>query len=620
MKAKRLIVIAVLILLLAGASPAGAQDVVNLSIDDLAFEGFPTTQAWVTVRNENGVPILGLGPEVFEIVEDGRTSFPPAAVEPHVNPDAVISLVLVIDVSGSMRGKPIEGAMEAANALLDQLGAEDRVAIIAFADQVNTDPNVLDEGKELAFTEDKNAARNVVNFINTKIGWDTPLYDAVYKGVKMVSTEPVGKRAVIVMTDGMDERDNADGVPVKDAGSLSTPDDPIYEANRHHIPIFAVGLGDKIDTKYLQRLGDRTGGSYQQTPKPEELTPLFQNVLNQLKQQYKLTYASTLPEDENYHSLLVRVQLPQGQAFAESKFQFVSDEPLPPPPADTAEPEQTTAAGDVATPEQAATAAGSGDTSPRIVAEANPASAAAAQQPTPEPETSGVQGIVDKIQDTVEERPLLAAVIGGGVVLLLLLLIALLIVLLRGRGGGAEEYATEDFDDMYAPSPGWSEGPTTPGTPVMGAPPEGRTEVATSDWAGPGEPPPGAPGPAMPPRPAPGMAAGVDVPVAGGTRIIERAPKHLAMLVDKANPDRKHDLKGTTNIGRASDNHLVLDDPTVSRHHAWIKAQGEEFLIFDIGSANGTFVNDQQVEQPHPLQNGDVVRFGDVELVFTKVF
>jgi pSer/pThr/pTyr-binding forkhead associated (FHA) protein len=118
----------------------------------------------------------------------------------------------------------------------------------------------------------------------------------------------------------------------------------------------------------------------------------------------------------------------------------------------------------------------------------------------------------------------------------------------------------------------------------------------------------------------PGMAAGPEIPEAGGTRIIERAPKHLAMLVDKAQPDRKYDLKGTTNIGRSQDNHVVLDDPTVSRQHAWIKVEGERFLVFDVGSGNGTFVNDQRVEAPQSLENGDVIRFGEVELVFTKVF
>jgi len=92
------------------------------------------------------------------------------------------------------------------------------------------------------------------------------------------------------------------------------------------------------------------------------------------------------------------------------------------------------------------------------------------------------------------------------------------------------------------------------------------------------------------------------------------------MLVDKSQPDRKFDLKGTVNVGRAADNQMVIDHATVSRHHAWIKAEGEEFMVFDIGSGNGTFVNDERVEAPRRLENGDVVRFGEATFVFTKVF
>mgnify|MGYP005841998443 CR=1 FL=1 len=583
-----LISILTLVLLLGNALTAIAQGTVSLTIDNLRFEEFPRAQAYVTVRNENGVPITGLGADKFEIIEDGRASFPPAEVQAHVNSEAVVSVVMVIDISGSMKGKPIQEAMRAANTFLDQLSAQDRAALIAFADKVESlNPAELEEGKEVAFTTDKNLLRNVVNFLDQKLGWDTPLYDAIYKGVKMVASEPIGKRAVIVMTDGRDERD-INGVTVKDAGSASTPDDPILEANRHNIPIFSVGLvglGGKIDTRYLTRLAERTGGIYQQAPKPEELTSLFQNILNQLKQQYILIYQSTVPKDTNYHSLLVRVQLPQGQAFAETKFQILEQ-----PPA----------------------------TQPSVLAQGTEVAQASSttdlsQAPIPEPQPSGIQGIIDTVRDTIQERPMLAIVVLAGVLLLIILIVALLLVLLRGRKAPEEEYPMPEFAESYASPPAWTPGPAGPTTPGVSMPVEGRTEIAPPGWS--------EPGPVVPPV---GLAP-VEVPggpglaPAGGTRVIERAPQHLGILVDKSRPDRKYDLKGTMNIGRAHDNQIVLDHPTISRHHAWIKAEGEDFLIFDVGSANGTFVNDERVTEPRRLENGDVVRFGEVSFVFTKV-
>jgi hypothetical protein len=142
------------------------------------------------------------------------------------------------------------------------------------------------------------------------------------------------------------------------------------------------------------------------------------------------------------------------------------------------------------------------------------------------------------------------------------------------------------------------------------AAPGGWTEAAPGGW----------PAAQVPEAPRGGQPMGPGAAPAEGTRIIERAPKHLAMLVSKLRPDQKYDLKGTMNVGRASDNQIVIDHPTISRRHAWIKEDKGEFLVFDIGSANGTFVNGQQIEAPQLLQTGDLVRFGEVEFVFTKVF
>ena len=119
MKERWLLVTLLLAIFLGSALPATAQGVVNVSVDELLFDQYPQSKALVTVRNENGVPILGLGPEAFEIVEDGRSSFPPSETAIQTNPYAVVSVVMAIDVSGSMKGKPIKEAIRAANALLD---------------------------------------------------------------------------------------------------------------------------------------------------------------------------------------------------------------------------------------------------------------------------------------------------------------------------------------------------------------------------------------------------------------------------------------------------------------------------------------------------------------------
>ncbi len=64
-------------------------------------------------------------------------------------------------------------------------------------------------------------------------------------------------------------------------------------------------------------------------------------------------------------------------------------------------------------------------------------------------------------------------------------------------------------------------------------------------------------------------------------------------------------------IGRKFGNTVVLvNDPKVSRHHAAITWEADRCLIQDMGSANGTFVNNQRLTKPSPLSNGDVIRVG----------
>lgn len=66
-------------------------------------------------------------------------------------------------------------------------------------------------------------------------------------------------------------------------------------------------------------------------------------------------------------------------------------------------------------------------------------------------------------------------------------------------------------------------------------------------------------------------------------------------------------------IGRAPDNQLVLDDGKASAHHALLQLQGQSYSITDLGSSNGTYLNEVRLapQAPAPLKNGDKVRFGD---------
>ncbi len=72
-------------------------------------------------------------------------------------------------------------------------------------------------------------------------------------------------------------------------------------------------------------------------------------------------------------------------------------------------------------------------------------------------------------------------------------------------------------------------------------------------------------------------------------------------------------------IGREAGNDLVIEDPQVSRRHAQLTQQGNSYLIEDIGSTNGTYVNGKRVTAPTLLANGDMVGLADTVIIAVQV-
>lgn len=89
------------------------------------------------------------------------------------------------------------------------------------------------------------------------------------------------------------------------------------------------------------------------------------------------------------------------------------------------------------------------------------------------------------------------------------------------------------------------------------------------------------------------------------------APTTTTWLIGVTGNDRRVCLSsaGPVLVGRAPHNHLVLNDNRMSRQHARVTHEREGFVVYDLGSSNGTFVNGNAVRR-QPIQVGDEVRFG----------
>lgn len=94
----------------------------------------------------------------------------------------------------------------------------------------------------------------------------------------------------------------------------------------------------------------------------------------------------------------------------------------------------------------------------------------------------------------------------------------------------------------------------------------------------------------------------------------EATPVSTALLI--FNNGEQHTLKkGRTSIGRAENNDLTIDNLLLSRHHARITVEKDLFVISDLDSTTGTFVNGNKIHS-HILLTGDVITLGDVSMIF----
>lgn len=78
---------------------------------------------------------------------------------------------------------------------------------------------------------------------------------------------------------------------------------------------------------------------------------------------------------------------------------------------------------------------------------------------------------------------------------------------------------------------------------------------------------------------------------------------------------------GSTTIGRATDNQIVVNDPQASSHHAQVYPDGQGYLLVDVGSTNGTFINEQRLipNSPRMLNAGDMVRIGNTNFSYEVI-
>lgn len=96
-------------------------------------------------------------------------------------------------------------------------------------------------------------------------------------------------------------------------------------------------------------------------------------------------------------------------------------------------------------------------------------------------------------------------------------------------------------------------------------------------------------------------------------------PADASVLLVRSGPQAGLRMRlndGLTQLGRHPDSDIYLDDITVSRRHVEVERRGNEYVVRDVSSLNGTYLNQQRIEADTPMRNGDELQVGKFKLVF----
>jgi Ca-activated chloride channel family protein len=259
-----------------------------------------------SVTDARGRAVAGLKPADFSVTEDGQPR-EVTAVEPARTP---FNLVLLLDVSGSVEER-LDFIRKAALAFVNTVGADDRVAITSFRDDVQL---VSD------FTTDRRLLQERVKEIDA--GGATALYDALaYTLVETLRPLRGARTAIVVLSDGDDNRSFVPFNNVLEAtvesGALIYP---LYIPSGL-IPASgatdATATADPVRTRFLtltsradaegRKLAEVSGGVYYPITRLDELQRAYDDVAAQLRTSYTISYTSAAASPAAQQRVRVRV-------------------------------------------------------------------------------------------------------------------------------------------------------------------------------------------------------------------------------------------------------------------------------------------------------------------------
>jgi VWFA-related protein len=263
----------------------------------------------VSVFDKQGSLIPDLSRDDFKLFDEGE----PREIENFLLDSAPIHALLLLDVSGSL-SEELQEIRRAALEFSDAFDREDRISLVSFSDKVVLLRDWTNRRKHI-----KKGLKKL------KTGYRTALYDALKQMIETQFKGVDGRRVIIVLTDGLDNESDADLESV--ASDFVSSDISLYIVSRTRLlqekvrdsarveflnQVMKNVLSDDGDYVSLffkrkeatmRQLAETTGGRVFFPEHLEELTTVYSEVAEELKQQYVLTFRSPSSSEKEFHSI-----------------------------------------------------------------------------------------------------------------------------------------------------------------------------------------------------------------------------------------------------------------------------------------------------------------------------
>lgn len=246
----------------------------------------------VTITDAKDRYVSGLKSTDFQILEDNKRQ----QILSFGFEETAFATVILLDASGSMERKLTLERAACAN-FVDGLRPGDVFSIYSFG------------GTKVKKLQDFREVRDISDAVwDLRAEGNTPLYDGIVQAAEALSKRPERRRAILIVSDGVDTQ------------SRASLDQATRQASNAQVAIYSVDMSDATvyggpsrdnSANVMKSLAGKTGGQFFPTPGGAKLREAFANIVDELRNQYTLTYASSNErEDGRWRAITVQISRP----------------------------------------------------------------------------------------------------------------------------------------------------------------------------------------------------------------------------------------------------------------------------------------------------------------------